>query len=131
MKNIILAVAICALGNLASAQTNEENLAAKLREGQVLIGVFEIMPSTSKKFTHTFTEQQIIGFSSDISWDEMNRFKKEENRSSSVELRQTGTDHYVGSHFGASIYFQPGNDAFELYNYSREDLTITVYYEPE
>ena len=107
-----------------------------LEEGQTLIGTYQVKPSGSLVFEHSFSRPQWIGFSSNISWEEKERFDSERESSLSmpVEINHLGSDQLVGSHFGAATVFTPvtnGPNRFEITNHSRETLTITVYWEPK
>ena len=99
-----------------------------------LIGTFEVEPLGMVNFEHTFSEPQWIGFKTNISWDEVDRFKNEEDEFSSVQINQIGTNSFVGSHRGAASVFTPSKEGlnhFEILNRSREHLAVTVYWKPE
>ncbi len=126
---ILIGVAV-----LSGCSDPNEDGSDRLAEGETLIGTYQVKPSGSVVFEHSFRRPQWIGFRSDITWEQKERFDNEEDEFSSVEIKHLGTDERVGSHFGAATVFTPvtnGVNKFEITNHSRETLTITVYWRPK
>ncbi|NWK57696.1 hypothetical protein HW115_18910 [Verrucomicrobiaceae bacterium N1E253] len=105
--------------------------------GEHVIGVFEVAASKTVTFEVSFTEARRIGFSTNISWEEMERVGKQLAPDgfmslTAVDLNRPSDGFGLGSHFGASAVVKPeesGISKFEIVNNSNEDLTVRVYWD--
>ena len=129
----ILLLSFLSINGLACCTNNTDS---SLDDEGFEIGVFDIPAGKSSNFTHQFSNDIRIGFTSDISWEESERvgqLKAEDGFMplSAIYIIRPSDDFGLGSDFGASAMISPeeaGESTFEIQNKSKEDLKVRVYW---
>lgn len=137
MRNAILLVCASAFAFTAcSEKQGAAAAAAAAADAEHEIGVYKLAPGSKRTLTHKFSQRQWICIASDVSWEEGERLDKVIGPDgfftvSAIQLLRPSDGDGVGSHHGAGCIMEPepsGESTFELFNNSREALTIRVFW---
>ena len=130
-----LLIFLIAIAVTACRSDSDDGLGSEGNE----IGVYSIPAGSKTSFIHPFDEEQWIGFSSNVSWEEAERLDAltgpdEFLSLCAIDLVRTSDGFGLGSNFGAFTTVEPepsGSSTFELINNSKEDLKVRVYWKNE